>query len=469
MDTTKFYPGISGEIVRYFIRLETFIVMIPMALAWLSLALLSYLLQSNLYSVWVNLFLAEYVLPYFHYFITLVSLFLLALFTGRFALAARRGDYHCGFSSHQLYSGELFAYSARYIIYNLFWYIPALLMTYFLFRGSNILELFFFLKLGSSLGSSVQIWYACFIVLVFFGPLIATLLAIYTESFSEVISIEPWKWLLSRRSSDLPAYMGQALGGMILFLMKYLLPFFILKTLAFHISLKMELYLNEAFVFLPFIIFPILAGRLSGAFVAMEDEGNELSGEQLAKGQSTAAMEQKKMYEHLLQTINDLSPEDMGLIEQKAESAEPNIYQELILSYLYKRTKDSKLALLQAKQTLSQCLNSGMEYDAVTLFRYYIKDKTALNLSAEQLLQLAHALTLQDAYAEVAWCYMMAIIQVPDEEKLAIQKKLLQVAATARQQGAHEIANSLFTLFCQQFPDSSLAEFARQQIDSDSR
>ena len=308
-----------------------------------------------------------------------------------------------------------------------------------------------------------RIWYLGLIVLAFFGPLMAALLAIYTESFSEVISIDPWKWLFSHRAADLPAYMGQTIGGILLFLMKYLFPFFVLTTLAYYISLKFELCLNEAFGFLPIIVFPILAGRLSGSFVAMEKEESELSGKETAN----ADMEQKRIYEHLLQNIKELSPADISIMEQKTESGEPDIYQALVLSYLYKKTRDQKQALLQARQTISQCLDKGMDYDAVKLFRYYIKEKTTLNLSAAHLLQLAHALTLQDAYADVAWCYMMAIIQVPDEEKLAIQKSFLHAAATARQNGANEVANSLFKLFCQQFPDSSLVEFARQQIDGD--
>ena len=467
MDADRLYQGISGEIVRYFIRFETFIVMIPMALAWLGLALLSYLLKNNLYNFYINLYIAKYILPYFQYFLTLVSIFLLAIFTGRFAIAARRGDYHCGFSSHKLYSGELLPYAARYIIYNLFWYIPALLTSYYLFRCSNILQLFFLLKFGSSLGSGVDIWYAFLIVLVFFGPLIASLLTIYTESFSEIVTVEPWKWLLFSRAADLPAYMGQVIGGIVLFIMKYFLPFFVLKTVLFHISLKMELSLNEAFGFLPIIIFPILIGRLSGAFVAMDDEESDLVGGQEIKDKSNAAVEQKKIYEHLLQTIEELSPAEMESIEKKAETEEPNIYQALTLSYLYRKTKDQEQSLLQAKKTISQCLDKGMDYEAAQLFRYYIKEKTALNLAPQQLLQLANSFTLQNAYADVAWCYMMAIIEVPEAEKLAIQKRFLSVANTARQHGAHKVANSLFTLFCQQFPDSSLTEFARQQIDKD--
>lgn len=459
MDEIRPYSGLAGEIVRHFIRLKTFIVLIPMALVWLGLSLIAYFSKGYGYD------------NALHYFQLIVSLFFLAAFTGRFALAACRGDYHCGFFSRQLPGDEVLGYIIRFLIYNAVWMIPALLMTYYLLQPKNMMELFFLFRFGISLGNSVGIWYACLVVLAFFGPLTAALLAAYTDSLSEVMSLEPWQWLLNDRADDLPTYLAQLVGGMAVFFMKYLIPLFILKVLAFKLSLKLGIYFNEALEILPLLIFPVLLGRLSGAFVAMDWEHIELGTSDQNKAQNQRANnflpEQKKIYENLVQTIEDLPQAELELAEKRAQSVEPNIYQALVLSYLFKKTKESQVALMQTRQTLSQCLQEGLGFEAVKLFHYYLKERTALNLPAEQLVQLAHYLTQQDAYADAAWCYMMAILQSPEEEKLAIEKHFLHVADTAQRRGAQNVANNLFSLFCQQFPDSSLAEFARQQIKED--
>jgi hypothetical protein len=456
MDDIRRYSGIAGEVVQHFIRIKTFASAFPMALAWLAIAGLYYLLQDKIDP------------PYLFYSVLFISALLIALFTGRFAMAAKEGDFHAGFSSEQLYSGEMLNFAIRFLLFNLFWFIPALLIIIYLVKSHFILELYILLKLGISLGSGVGVWYAILVVLSFFGPLISALLASQTQTASEVISSKPWLWLLFHRAGDVPAYIGQVAGGMILFFMKYFLPLFILKLLVFKISLKGGVYFNEVLGYLPLVIFPIILGRLSGAFAHFNEESNEQSPK---KDKASTAFSpdssstQKKDYEHLLKNIEQLSPSELQQTEEKVKQTEPDIYQSLMLSYLYKKTQQPEQATLQARHTLKQCLDESYGYEAIKLFHYYIKERTALNLSTEQLIQLADYSVLHNAYNDAAWCYIMAAVQLPEEQKLAVQKKFLHMADTARQHGSPQTANSLLTLFCKQFPDSSLSEFARQQID----
>lgn len=456
MDDIRRYSGIAGEVVQHFIRIKTLASAFPMAVAWLVLAGLYYFLEDKI----APAFLA--------YSILIVSAVLLALFTGRFAMAAKEGDFHSGFSSEQLYSGEMLSFAIRFLLFNLFWFIPALIIIICLIKSNYILELYILVQLGISLGGGIGIWYAILIILSFFGPLIAALLASKTENVNEVISAKPWLWLLFHRSGDVPAYIAQVVGGMILFFMKYFLVLFILKILVFKISLKAGVYFNEALSYLPLILFPIILGRLSGAFVHFNEESNEQG---LKKDKASSAFspdsssEQKSDYEHLLKNIEQMSQPELQQAEEKARQSEPNIYQSLILSYLFKKTQKPEQALVQTRQTIKQCLDASYGYEAIKLFHYYIKERTALSLPAEQLVQLADYSVLHNAYNDAAWCYVMAAVQLPEEQKLALQKKFLHMADTARQHGSAQTANSLLTLFCQQFPDSPLVDFARQQID----
>jgi hypothetical protein len=314
------------------------------------------------------------------------------------------------------------------------------------------------------------IWYALLICLGFFGPLIATLLATYTNSFSEVFSLEPWKWLLLERSADLPAYLSLALGAMLLFFMMYFLPLFIIKIILINIDIKLGFYFDYLLSYLPLFVLPVIHGRLSGAFVAMNGEQSEMNGEEVGADESPLSRpnflsEQKKIYEHFLQTIEQLSSSDLEQFEDRAKSEIPNIYQALILSYVYKKNKQLKQALQQAKQTISECLHEGLGYDALQLLRFYQTERKELAITAESLIQLGDYSTLHNAYLDAAWCYIMATHQLPNEEQLAIQKKFLHMADKARQYGEQKTAKNLFSLFCKQYPDSSLTEFARQQID----
>jgi hypothetical protein len=147
MDTIRLYPGLAGDVVRQFIRFNTFLVIIPMGLAWLGMALLSYLLENRVPSTYLD------------YSVLIVNVALIVLFTGRFAMAAKNGDYHCGFFSPQLAPGDMLAYAIRNIIFHSIWFIPVLLIIFYLSQKTPFLELYFLLKLGISLGGSSGIWY----------------------------------------------------------------------------------------------------------------------------------------------------------------------------------------------------------------------------------------------------------------------------------------------------------------------
>lgn len=454
MDTIRPYSGVAGDIIRQFIQFKTLISAIPMAIAWLVLSLAAYFLEGKMDTT------------YLAYALLIISSVLIALFVGRFAMAAEQGDYQGGFFCDKVDSADMASYAVRYLVFNLFWIIPCLILVKFLFEINNLVELYILLRLGISLSGSVDLWYALLVVLSFFGPLFAPLLASYTQSLSEIFSLKPWHWLLFKRARDLPAYLAQVVGGMVLFFMKYFLPLYILKLLIFKISLVGGLYFNRGVTTLPLIILPIILGRLSGAFIAVDEENyDDGAHEESPKDNKTVQQGYKIAYEKVLKNIETMPQSELEMAEQEALAAEPSVYKALVLSYIYKKNQPLEKALPQAQQALKQCIENALGYDAVRLFQYYAQERTAFKLPPEQLLELADYAVLHNAYNEAAWCYITAIVELPEEQKLSVQKKFLHMADTARQHGAVTAANSLLTLFCKQFPDSPLSEFARQQIN----
>ena len=93
-------------------------------------------------------------------------------------------------------------------------------------------------------------------------------------------------------------------------------------------------------------------------------------------------------------------------------------------------------------------------------------NKNAVSMDKDEFILLAGILLNQQQFMESAWCCLLAFKAGATEadEKLTIQKKFLSIADEAEKAGKTEIARGLYTLFIKNFPDSSLADFAREQL-----
>lgn len=455
MRQSELYNGLAGEVVRRYVKASTLLSALPIILIWCLLALVIYLLRNQIESR--HLDLMQWILA------TVMSLWI----TGRFALAASRGDVHAGFFSHHHYSaGELLSYTGRAILYNLCWFLPALALGLYLKQAGNALRLFFFLKLGIGFGW-VAIGYALLVVLSFFGPLLAAALAVYTESLSEVFSREPWQWLFQERRAELICYCSQTVGGIVLFLLTFFLVFVTLQILVSTLSIRAGLYFNAALSYLPFILAPILVGRLSGALVAKDELAETAIASTLnGTGKPGVAVKGRSVYEDLMREVPHMSPAEAESQISQIKAEEATTDQAVVLSYLYAQAGHPEEAIEQAKRALTQCLTDDRGIDAVKLFRFFGKDKSKLDLNEQDLDKLGSYLALQNHYHEAAWCYLTAAKRLQGEAQLLMQKNYLRICDQVRQSGASEAAKGLYVLFCKHFPQSSLFEFAKGQIES---
>lgn len=454
MGQSELYNGLAGEIVRKYVRAATLLSVLPIILVWSLLALVIYLLRNQIDLRYLDLI--QWIVA------SLISLWM----TGRFALAASRGDVHAGFFSNNYSAGELLSYTGRAVLYNLCWFLPVLALALYLKHADNALRLFFFLKLGIGFGW-VAIGYALLVVLSFFGPLLAAALAVYTESLSEVFSREPWQWLFQERRADLICYCSQTVGGIVLFLLTFFLALVALQVLVSNISIRAGLYFNTALSYLPLLLAPILVGRLSGALVAKDELAEAIMPSTLnGTGKPEAAVKGRSAYEDLMRQIPHMSHAEVESQINQIKAEEATTDQSVVLSYLYAQAGHPEEAIEQAKRALKQCLADDRGSDAVKLFRFFIKDKSKLHLNEQDLDKLGSYLALQNHYQEAAWCYFTAAKQLQGEAQLLMQKNYLRICDQMRQSGASEAAKGLYVLFCKHFPESSLFEFAKGQIES---
>ncbi|QRN04031.1 hypothetical protein GH742_09190 [Legionella sp. MW5194] len=454
MEQSELYNGLAGDVVRKYLRGSTFLTALPIILVWSVLALVIYLLQNQIDKRYLS------VLQWLA--VVLVSLGM----TGRFALAASRGDMHAGFFSGGYSAAELLSYTGRAILYNLCWFLPALALALYLTHSDNALRLFFFLKLGIGFGW-VGIGYAVLVLLSFFGPLLAAALAVYTESLREVFSREPLQWLFDARRANLACYCSQTIGGLVLFLLKFFIVIVVLQILVSAVSIRAGLYFNAALSYLPFILGPILVGRLSGALV-VNDEIARAATSSPSKGpdEPEKAVHVRSAYQDLIRTIHQMTREEAEAQIRQIKNEDTTTDQLLALSYLYSQAGYPEEAIQQAKLALQQCLAEDREVEAVQLFRFFSKDKSKLGLSDLDFDKLGAHLSLQNHYQEAAWCYFSAAKQRQGEAQLLMQKNYLRMCDLIRQSGASEAAKGLYILFCRHFPESSLFEFAQSQIES---
>lgn len=454
MEHSELYNGLAGEIIRKYLSGSTFLSALPIILVWSVLALLIYLLHNQIDKRYLDVM---------QWLVTvLISLWM----TGRFALAASRGDIHAGFFSEAYSAAELLSYTGRALLYNLCWFLPALALGLYLTHSDNALRLFFFLKLGIGFGW-VGIGYALLVMLSFFGPLLAAALAVYTESLREVFSREPWQWLFHERRADLACYCSQTIGGIVLFLLTFFVVIVALQILVSSVSIRAGFYFNAALSYLPFILGPILVGRLSGALVA-KDEIAWVEASSPSKGphKSEKPVNARSVYEDLIRTIPQMTKEEAEAHIRQIKSEEATTDQGLALSYLYSQAGYPEEAIQQAKLALQQCLAEDRGTEAVKLFRFFSKDKSKLGLNDHDLDKLGAQLSLQNHYQDAAWCYFSAAKQRQGEAQLLMQKNYLRMCDLIRQSGGAEAAKGLYILFCRHFPESSLFEFAQSQIES---
>lgn len=470
MEEISRFRGMSGEVVRGFLKAGNFLTLIPILVFWIVFYVILYFVARNIPN---SLFM-------------MLNLIAAAMLVSRFAIPASRGEINAGIFNNHIEQGESIGFVLRYVIYTLIWFIPTSLLAHYVLNTNTLFGLALSSGSFSYAGASIYGLLAAILSLItIFAPILSFILSTETQSVGEVLSLEPLEWLYHERRWDLGPFFASAIGGMLIFYAKYLVPLFIIDMILFKISFEAGMGFSFFMYILPLLASPILIGRLCGAFVAGEKALTEDSAAGLSPNPSpvqpntpnpgtasaTAPQPQdvasitsyKKEYEELMKKLDQLNEKELTQAIFEAEKYEPKVYPLLALSYLYKKSNDKEKALTKAKLALRSCLDEGMSFEAVQLFNAFATEKTKLNLQKPQLLQLAPHLMKHKHFTDAAWCYLLVMTATNDEDDLlGIQKKYLNIANDASTDNRLDIALKLYDLFVKQYPNSTLIEFVKE-------
>lgn len=427
----------------------------------------------------------------------LVMFVVFVALVGRFALPARLGSFDSGFFGGADGS-ELLGFVGRYLVLTLAWSIPLALVVYLaLDRETLFLAVMAFFptdvmlegggrlqSMGPSPSELLQGGAAMLLLpvvglLSLFMPTLCFIVATRAETLAEGLSRDTWGWLLSERRADLPAFYVGLIGGTIVLFGVYLIPFVLLSFLALKISLQAGAAVSAFLYLLAFAASPILLGRMCGAFVAGEGDLEALPQDlsplpedvppvfyraEPAPLAEPVALEKKPGFDEMVAKVRALPADALSAEIGKAEAslaARPrDPHGAVALAMLYRKAGEREKALKTAANAITQAVNGGFAELGVALFRGFAKERAELGLDGQTLEIVGNVLLKQRVLLDAGWCLFESANGAGDAIKA--QKKLLHVASVAEEAGKHAEAAALYNFFIAKFPDTPLAQFARQ-------
>jgi len=256
----------------------------------------------------------------------------------------------------------------------------------------------------------------------------------------------------------------------------------VLLTLGFALSTELGLALSFCLYMLPICISPILLGRLCGAFVSaelLEDTTGDTNFFNALKNNTStvkrtaaaSATSEEHTPDSIESIINDIAStpglevgdtirENLLLSENSGMTATIA----LKLTYLHEKVGQHDKAIHYAGEAIGRCLNSPQPQYALKLYFDFKSARTQFNLTPNQLETLADHLQAQNETTDACWCFYFAIMLSDGDDKLNAQKKLLSIADQAAQQGNLSEAVTIYQLFVDKFPQSSLFDYARTAL-----
>lgn len=480
MEGISRFRGMAGEVIGSFLLPTTFFSALPVLIVFTVLGYGATLLKGNAQILAVPLMFVAYV-----------------AIVGRFALAARQGSLAGGFFGGAA-GGGLMGFVGRYLVLTLAWSIPLALVVYValdretlffammaffptdvMLEGGGRLQSiapspFEMLKGGAAVLLLPAVGLAALLL-----PTLCLIVATRADTLAEALSREVWGWLLSVRGADLPVFYAGLIGGMVVFLGVYLVPFSFIVFFSFKLSLQAGAAVSALLYSLSFAATPILLGRMCGAFAAGEEgwgavggdvEPRELAPPVYYRPEPSSAVEpppvieKKPEFEEILAKVRALPADRLaGEIARAgdklaARPRDPHTAAEL--SLLYKKSGAGDKALKMAGNAITQAVRDGFSEIGVQLFRGYAKERAALGLNAQTLEIVGNILLKQGVVLDAGWCLHESASAEGDAVKA--QKKLLHVASVAEESGKLAEAVSLYDFFLVKYPDSPLAQFAKQ-------
>lgn len=480
MEEISRFRGMAGEVTGGFLLPTTLFSALPILIVFVVLGYAVGMLKGNAPIVGVPLMFAAYVMV-----------------VGRFALPARHGSLDGGFFGGAD-GGELMGFIGRYLALTLAWTIPLALVVYLAFDretlffammalfptdvmlgGGRLQSIgptpFELLQGGASILLLPVVGLASLLM-----PTLCFIVATRAETLAEALNRETWGWLLSERGGDLPAFYVGLIGGMIVFLGVYLIPFALVSFFAFKISPGAGVAVSGFLYLLAFSASPILLGRMCGAFVAgegvLESEEHTIitapesvppvfyRPEPAATAEPPPPIEKKPGFDEILAKVRalpaDALAEEIGKAEAKLAARPRDPHTAVELAMLYRKAGEREKSLKAAANAITQAVRDGFAELGVSLFRGFAKDRAELGLNTQTLEIVGNVLLKQGTVLDAGWCLHESATSEGDA--LKAQKKLLHVASVAEEAGKHQEAAALYDFFIVKYPDTPLAQFAKQ-------
>jgi tetratricopeptide (TPR) repeat protein len=451
------FRGTGGEIVRGYISPFTYFSALPFAIIMLLLGL------------GIDQF-TEYrkilTLPVLYAFSTAVTM--------RFAIPASRGD-----SEPSNDINEIFAYSGRYLILTLAWYIPWQLAWGLFDEKSAVISPFMMMNPQALLKSAwILLYKLALLLLALLLPSLCLLVSLYSHNVEAIFKKDSWDWLLNRRRDDLPAYLSHLAGSCLLMLFCSLLPALIIIYLAFQGSTKAGINV-AGFIYIWYAAtVPILTGRLAGAFVAEElPQATQVMHDNPAAPFSaplTVAMPETpkippepkpdmgEIEQRLAQLDDNMLPDALAAATEMESSQTAPIRGQIEQAILSIRLGDQPAACDYAVRAIDNAAQRGFGDISIRLFEKMGTERRKLKLAPYSFEIIGNIFQQRKNLLEAAWCYHAAATSTGDT--LKAQKRLFQIAEIAEKSGNHADALTLYEVLIKQYPDSTLVEFARQGV-----
>jgi hypothetical protein len=115
-----------------------------------------------------------------------------------------------------------------------------------------------------------------------------------------------------------------------------------------------------------------------------------------------------------------------------------------------------------AAQAIELCLGSGQAGTAAGVFAEYLDERAELRLAPAQWDALGQALLGQGSFMQAAWALHAGALLAGDA--VGAQKRLIAVAGRAGEASQPEIALKLYRTLLAKYPDSTYAQFARDNM-----
>jgi len=375
--------------------------------------------------------------------------------------------------------GEILAYTGRYLLLNIVWFIPWLviwkLTTKSPIRGAMEVLVSPTLFFQSPV---MQLLRAVLILAAVLLPTLCLLISLYSSTTKGLFSRHNWDWLINQRRTDLSPFWSNLIGGSLVMILCTLLPALILVYIGFKDSPRTGLYLAGLLNIWILSTIPLLYGRLAGVFVAHDfiqldfipdepliaGEFNEVVPEQVVPVRSNEAKPDFEDIERRMKDIEDdrLQSALADARELEAAMTAP-IRGQIEQMILLLRSGNRDMARTVAATAIDAAAQRGFADISMKLFDKMGADRRKLKITAYSLEILGNMYQKKKLLLDAAWCLHAAAIAAGDAIKA--QKRLFQIAELAEKSGSHKDALTLYEILIRQYPDSNLLEFAQQGAD----